>query len=203
MRANPKMAWGKVTNLVIGDTGFSGLVPKTLTPLTASLRAGINARDGVVVVSGQPLKVQRPTELLLFTESTQVWLGLPPFNESGIVSMTDSNGIPVPKTPKGLALGQPLKLMPQTTWIRWGGNNRNPWVKIFRTASREIMTIGSGMEKLSSTGYLVLDPTQYFSIEKPGLYKLTVSLRLYAVDTNTFLKPITLPPVSVDVRVEE
>ncbi len=202
MRVNPKMAWGDATNFVIGDTGFSGLVPKTLKPLTTSLRAGIDARDGVIVLSGQPLKVQRPTDLYLFTDSIEVWIGIPPFNESVIASMTDSNGVPVPRTPKGLALGQPLTLKPETTWTRWGMNNRNPWVKVFSIASCQVMTVGTGLEKLTSSGYLVLDPAQYFSIENPGLYKLTVTLRLYVVETNTFLKPITLPPVSVDVRVD-
>jgi hypothetical protein len=47
-----------------------------------------------------------------------------------------------------------------------------------------------------------LDPTKYFKITKQGLYKLTVTQRLYVMDTNTYLKAITLPPVSVKVRVE-
>ena len=203
MRANPKMAWGEKTNVVVGDTGFSGGIGNTLTPLTVELWAGIDARDGVIVLSGQPSKVVRPTDLHLFTGATQVWIGIPPFNESVTASMTDSNGAPVPKTVKGLALGQPLTLKPETTWTRWGGNNRNPWAKVYNIASRQVLTIGTGLEKLTSSGYLVLDPGQYFSIQNPGIYKLTVTLRLYVVETNMFLKPITLPPVSVDVRVQE
>lgn len=47
-----------------------------------------------------------------------------------------------------------------------------------------------------------LDPTRYFRIKQPGLYRLTVTQRIYIVDTNTYLKAITLPPVTVAVRVE-
>jgi hypothetical protein len=143
-----------------------------------------------------------PTVLYLFTDATDLWIGIPPFNESVIVSMTDSNGVPVPKTPKGSALGQPLTLKPETTLFRWGGNNRNPWVKVYSNAPCQVMTIGTGLEKELGPRYLLLDPAQYFSIEHPGLYKLTVTLRLYVVETNNFLKPITVPPVAVDLRIE-
>lgn len=201
MRANPKIVWGETTNFVTGNI-YTNFIVKPLKPLPTSLRAGIDARDGVIILSGQPLKVSNPAGFHVFTDSIQAWAGIPPFNESVILSMTDSNGMPVPKTVKGLALGQALTLKPETRWMTWDMNNRNPWFKIYSTADFELMKIGTGQEKYASPGYFVVNPTQYFSIKTPGLYKLTVTLRLYVVDTNTYLKSITLPPVTVPVRLE-
>ena len=64
------------------------------------------------------------------------------------------------------------------------------------------MVLGAETNSLKS-GMWELNPARYFIIEKPGLYKLTVIQRLYVADTNSYLKTITLPPVTVDVRVEK
>jgi len=42
-----------------------------------------------------------------------------------------------------------------------------------------------------------------FIVKITGLYKLTVSERLYVVDTNRCLKALALPPVTVDVKVKD
>ena len=48
-----------------------------------------------------------------------------------------------------------------------------------------------------------LDPTAYFVLEEPGLYRLTIAQRLYVADTNSCVKAITLPPVAVNVSVQK
>ena len=138
-RANPAMIWGDKTNFVTGDPFSSN--GTNLVPLAVTLRAGVNVKNGVIVLSGEPLRVLDPADINIFTDSTQVWLGVPPFNESVSVFMSDSNNLPVPQTPKGLAVGQPLMLEPGTTWFHWSLNNRNPWFRVFDTASYELMTI--------------------------------------------------------------
>lgn len=201
-RANPKMLWGETTNFV-GGTPFSSSVTNS-KPLPKTLRVGLNARDGMIILSGHPLKIVHPADLYVFTDSIDIWLGIPPFNERAIVSMADSNGVPVPKTDKGFLLGQPLTLKPKTTAFDWGGNNRNPWIKVFSIAPYGIMTIDTRQKGKSSPNDFgfVFDPTRYFSIKKPGVYQLTLAIRLYVVDTNRYLTPITLPPVNLPVRVE-
>lgn len=206
-RANPKMIWGETTNFVTGDPFSSS--GNTLKSLPTSLRVGLDVRDGAIILSGQPLRVSSPPEYLyVFTRSIRVWAGVPPFNQAVILSMTDSNSVPVPKTAKGLALGQSPTLKPETMWIHWGMNNRNPWLEVFNTAPCSIMTFGrytwhTNNERNVRWLGRAIEPTEYFSIKNPGLYKLIVTLRLYVVDTNTYLKPITLPPVTVPVRVEK
>lgn len=194
-RAKPRMIWGQTTNFIGGEPG------NNLMPLSLSLRAGVDAREGVVVLSGQPLKTLNYATLNVFTDSPQVWVGVPPFHESVILSMTGSNGVAVPKTAKGASLGQPLTLKPATTWFRWAGNRRNPWFKVYSTEGSIEMIILADQEKYATHGFFVVDPTEYFSIKNPGLYQLTVTLRLYVVDTNAYLKPITLPPVTVPMHV--
>jgi hypothetical protein len=121
--------------------------------------------------------------------------------------MTDTNGIPVPKTTLGLAFWQPLALKPNTGWRRFMINN-HARIGLSPKGVKEIPfldLIGSHLpltpENMAEAWEL--NPARYFLLEKPGLYKLTVTQRLYIADTNTYLKVITLPPVTVGVRVEE
>lgn len=203
MKANPNVLWGGRTNVVIGDLASSG--GNTLKPLPTSLWAGVNAKNGEIVFSDQPMQVLSPATVGVFTPATKVLRPcLPPLDQSVILSMSDSNSVPVPKTANGLALGQPLTLKPKTTFFQWAGNNRNPWLACLNTADYDVMTIGTSKRKTIWGGQdFVLDPVQYFRITNCGLYKLTITLRLYVVDTNTYLKLITLPPVTVPIRVEK
>ena len=214
-QANPKMIWSETTNFITGNPFSSA--GNILIPMSTSLSLGFNARDGLIILTGKPLKVSSPPSYLyVFTHSHRVFAGVPPFNQSVILSMTDSNGISLPKTVKGLDLGQPLTLKPKTDWFLWAGNNRNPWLIDFNTAPHQLITLGNyswhtNSEQIANSpgnkwnvwwlGH-VIEPAEYFSIKVPGLYKLTIAVRLYVVNTNTYLKPITLPPVTVPVRVE-
>lgn len=204
--ANPKMIYGEATNFIRGDVNAGLSAGGILRPLLTSLRVGIDARNsgnsnGLIILSGTPLAVLCPADLYVFSalESPHwIWVGVPPFNESVMLSMTDSNNVQVPMTPNGLALGRPLALRQKTTWSHWGGNNRHPWF----IAPYWLLTIGTRQEKYAGPRHFIVDPTQYFAINSPGSYELTITVRLYIVDTNTYLKPITLPPVTVPVRVK-
>lgn len=198
-RANPKMIWAGATNFIGGNPFSPG--GNTLAPLSLSLRAGLDVKDGVIVLSGKPFKILYPADIHIFTDSLQAWVGVPPFNQSVILSMSDSNNVPLSKTAKGDSLGQPLTLKPKTTWFDWTANNRNPSFKVFREASYELMTIGVP-QNVTGQYFKLDDPAEYFLIKSPGLYRLTIAFRLYVVDTNAYLKPLTLPPLVVPVRVE-
>lgn len=198
--AYPKMVFGGTTNFVRGDVN-DHIVAHALKPLATSIRAEIGAKDGIIHLSGQPLKVVKPAHLYVVRASRSphwIWVGVPPFKQSVNLSMTNAGGLPVERTTEGADLGQPLTLQTGTAWIKWGGNNRNPWFVV----PHELIKFASGLEKNASGNYFVVDPTRYFSIKAPGVYKMTVTLRLYVVGTNTYLRPITLPPVTVPVRVE-
>ncbi len=100
--------------------------------------------------------------------------------------MTDANGKAVPKTAEGRDLGQkglPAKVY-WSHWERYGYH-------------------GVDLLPHEDCKLYPLDPTKYFMIEQPGFYKLTLAQRLYVVDTNTYLKTISLPPVTIDVKVED
>ena len=202
INVNPKTFWGDMTNFLRGDH-FGG---KSLPTI---LRSAINVNNGVIIISGNPLKTIDPAELCIkniigslttnssISMSNIVLAYMPPFNEALVLAMTDSNNVPVPNTREGLLLGSPLDLKPNTRWINlpragsgqpgamslWPGEQQGIWSPTWPKECREF------------------DPLYFFKIKKPGLYKLTVMLRLYVEDTNTYLKAIALPPVTVDVLV--
>lgn len=135
-----------------------------------------------------------------------VFAFMPPVSERFEIAMTDKNGRPVPKTPAGLALGQPPTLKPNTKWFRFARNNHTRFGLLPKQVDEVELSdpAGPGVsltpENVAKTRGL--DPTAYFVLEEPGLYRLTVAQRLYVADTNLCLKVVTLPPVSVDVRVQ-
>lgn len=211
-RENPGIIWGDTTNFLTGDI-YTNVIATPLSPRPTSLRLAIASEnpDSTIVLSGQALKASTPQEYLyIFTQCPRVWVGVPPFNESVTLSMTDTNGTLLPKTLRGFSLGEPVSLKSKITWLDWGMNNRNPWFKVFDEAPYPLMFFGkSGGATNTSDEQNVrwlgraIEPAEYFSISDPGLYTLTISVRLYVIDTNMYLKPITLPPVSVNVRVEK
>ncbi|MGA3284636.1 MAG: hypothetical protein ABSD57_09295 [Verrucomicrobiota bacterium] len=176
--ANPKMIWGAATNFVTGD--ISGKAIYT------ALRAGINISNGMVVLSGNPPELLSKMEIGFENISTNfIQAARPKLNEWLTLSMTNTNGVPLPKTAEGMALGQQSSLKTNTFWPHW----------------RRYGTSAPLFDH--SVDMFTFDPTKYFKIEESGLYKLTVVQRLYVINTNTYLKTITLPPVTVDVRVEK
>ncbi len=210
--ANPKMLWGALTNFPASESVSSG---QPVPQLSLTLRAGVNAKGGVAILPDKAKKLLPPNaDIHIFTRSPNVWAGVPPFNESVILSMVDSNGVSVPRTTEGLALGKPLALPPKTTKFWWSGNNRHEWFRVLSTAPVQILAIGRDTPEVKKLRPdppehsarwmgMAIDPRRYFSIKKPGLYELSLTLRLYVIDTNTYLKPITLPTVSIPVFVEE
>lgn len=182
---NPKITWGEATNFWTGDPSGKYL-------FIATFKAGIYVKNSVIVLSGNPPKVVSPVEIgfanisAIQTNYDHIDCTLPRTNEWLNLSMVDSSGVPIPKTAEGLALGQPPSLKPHTLWRHWG--------RYGYAAPMFPNEIDMGYD---------FDPTKYFILKQPGLYKLTIVQRLYVDDTNQFLKAITLPPVSVDVRVEK
>jgi len=178
---NPKMLWGELTNLITGNTRISGTF-STLPPLKFSFRSGINVNNGLIIVSLKTKRVVNPAYRAIENFTTNLITAyLPEYNERFAVTLIDVNGVAVQKTKEGLSIGESPSLKPNTQQFQ-AKHNLPLWPK--------------------SIFMQELDPVKYFVIEKPGLYKLTLTQRLYVVKTNTFLETITLPPVTVDVRVE-
>jgi len=222
--ANPKMIWGEVTNFFRGDR-FGGV------PLPTALRSAINVKNGVIVLSGDPLKVVNSVELYieniagpLYESPTAYVQGvptfeasptnvviacMPPLDERLALTLTDTNGLPVTKTSEGRALNRPSSLKGKTRWSdlpRAGTGRRGMFSifprQLFQMAFSDKIGAGvrlSGQELERAWDF---DPTRYFEIEKPGLYKLTIVQRINIEDTNSYLKTISLPQLTVNVRVE-
>ncbi len=219
---NPPVIWGSETNFLRGAMA-------TGQPLVTSIRAGIQVVGGEIVLSGQPLKLEYPAYIGLENLDTNnypkpddlintgtvpandvIWMDLPPAKERLQLSMTDSSGAYVPKTPEGLSLGQPFSLKPKTGWMelpREGSGHRGmmalmpvPGLNSCGVDDWPNATFPSQEELKRGKE---LDPSRYFILTNTGFYKLTATLSIYVEDTNTCLKPVTLPPVTVDVRVKK
>lgn len=193
---SPAMIWGKTTNIMVADTFVSGIIG-TLNLIPVSVRAGIGVpnSNGAIILSLHD-KVIYPAftgyELVSAGVSNKfIGFFLPKRGEQFVLTMTDSNGVAVPKTKEGSDIGKPDSLKPKTSY--------------------HLIFLKRGYDYFSSPMRLgiddlhlnQLDPTKYFHLEKSGTYKLTFVQRLYVVDTNSYLKAVTLPPVTVDVRVEK
>ena len=215
---NPTIIWGGTTNFLRGSH-FGG------KPLSTSLRSVINASNGVIILSGRPLRVVQPACLyvenirgqLCYTSTTNLYMPMtnvvfaymPPINERLVLSMTDTNGAPVPKTPEGLLLGQPLSLKPKTRWddLPRVGTGQIGAFSIFPKQLFQVPFSDKNRTGVSLTDQEVkrdfeLDPTRYFIVVKSGLYKLAVVQCFYVEDTNAYLSPITLPALNVNVRID-
>lgn len=195
---NPKIIWGETTNIMVGNVYVSGNIGH-LNLIPASMRAGIGIPDsnGVIVISLHnkiTYPAYRAYELVPTNSATSnkpIDVFLPKRGEQFTLTLTDTTGAAVPKTADGLTIGKPDSLKAKTLYfliLQKGGYG------YFSSP----MWPGIDDPHLER-----LDPTKYFAIEKPGLYKLTMVQRLYVVDTNAFLEAITLPPVTVNVQVEK
>jgi hypothetical protein len=219
---NPPVIWG-------GETNFLRGAMATGQPLVTSIRAGIQVVGGEIVLSGQPLKLDHPAYIGLENLDTNaypkpddlinssgasandvIWMDLPPAKERLQLNMTDSSGATVPKTPEGLSLAQPFSLKPKAGWTQFQpeGTVRRGMVALMPVPGLNSCGVDDwpkstlpNREELKRGNEL--DPSRYFILTNTGLYKLTATLSIYVEDTNTCLKPVTLPPVTVDVRVEK
>jgi hypothetical protein len=121
-----------------------------------------------------------------FDPTNRIWTFIPPANECIALSMSDASGGLLPKTAEGLNLGQPPSLDRSARNFQWDKYG----------CECAVLLPDHDFELYS------LDPTKYFDIKNPGRYKLTLVQRIYVIDTNANLKPVELPPVSVDVEVQ-
>ena len=212
--ANPQMIWGAKTNFLRGQANGG--------PLQAVMRSGIDVSNGIIVLSGHPSHVMHPARFCLenclgplyFTPTydhgvaivpvdpkNMIHTYLPPFNERFDIAMTNATGEPVPKTPLGRNLGKPSSLKPNTPW----GPQLMDKYKLFSfTGPKDVLPMSFSDDTQGTPGDDNLDPTKYFKITKNGLYKLTITQRLFIMDTNrnSYVRAIELPPVTVPVRVE-
>lgn len=202
---NPGIVWGHATNFLRGSASGECL--------PTSLRIGVSVTNGVIVLSGKPLKPRYPARVFIQNHSgppfwtfpakhdkgptarvipTTNWVFayMPPIDQSLVVTMTDTNGVAVPKTPAGLATGRQPILKPKVTWYRFTRNNHNRFGLL-------------PMEDYENLGLNPLNPAKYFELESPGAYRLTLALRIFVMETNSFMRTVTLPPATVDVLVEK
>lgn len=216
-RANPQMAWGAVTN-------FARTEPWA-TNLPTSMRLALDVRsEGIIILSGQPLKPEKPARLLILNatgplsrlvnndtvnvDTNAVSVYLPPVQQRIELSMTDSEGAPVARTREGARLGAPLALREGTPFhesTREMKRKRLFKAGVFSRAFTDVPfadEYAPSMTARETSETMQFDPTKYFVIKEPGLYKLTATVRFYVHGTNDLLQPIVLPPVEVDVRVE-
>lgn len=195
---NSKMIFGDTTNVLMGNLRVpGGTITHWLDLVPAVFRAVIDVpnTNGVVILSLSnkiPYPALRGYELIsspiIVNSNSFVEAYLPRLGEEFVLTMTDTNGVTVPKTTEGKTIGKPDSLKPGTNF----------------TEARRKHYFGSPMwPGLEGIPLQWLDPAKYFVLEKPGLYKMTFVQRLYIVDSNLCLKSISLPPVKVDVRVEK
>ena len=181
---NPKMIWGQTTNLLVFPLNV--LSGQQLGPTLISVRAGIDVSNGVVVMSGSPPKLRHSIYVGHENVSSNLACAfLPAFDQRFTATVIDSNGAPLPKTSDGMRVGRPIALKANTPWQDWRNEN-----------------YFTGTLWPQSVDMYEFDPARYFRIERPGLYRLKIVQRLIVVNTNQFLETLTLPPVSVDVKVE-
>ncbi len=179
--------WGDKTNLNIGNVNYSGVLG-ALHPQLGTIRPGI-----CTAFNNNPISIcldtNKASQLVyacfenLSTNSIAAYL--PHFNERFEVSMIDSNGEFVPKTQKGLSVGQPTRLEPNIFWLR--AKDHKYQGEFFLNPQFMIL--------------YAFNPREYFAVQRLGFYKLFLVQHIYAVETNTFLKAFTLPPVAIDVNV--
>jgi hypothetical protein len=211
--ANPKMIWGDTTNFLRGQ--FNGGPLQTLQTV---MRSGIDVNGGIIILSGHPLEAAHPAQFciedclgpLFYTPTYDhgvpgipvdptnvIYCLLPPLNERFDITMTNSDGAPVLKTPEGRRLGKPVSLKSYTEW-----SPHSAYKQLNFLGPKEVLPMAFSDISQATPGMNDLDLTKYFKIRKKGYYKLTITQRLYVMDTNTYLKAVTLPPVTVPVRVE-
>jgi hypothetical protein len=208
--ANPQMIWGDATNFLGAEIHGR--------PLQAALRSGISVSNGIITLSGHPLEVVSPARFCfdhcsgpLFWPATNEGHGyaihlditnyvngyLPSLNERFDMVMTNADGAPVPKTPEGRRFGRSLSLEPNAMWPVNSVAHQG-----FDLLPRGVLPVPFSEFNQGIPGENDLDPTKYFKVVKRGLYKLTITQRVYIFGTNNYVKAITLPPVTVPVRVQ-
>jgi hypothetical protein len=194
-----QMVWGATTNLEVR-------APFDLVPV--SFKAGIRSSNGIIVFSRNPPKLLTPVSVYLENvHGRPIWttpattnngvvshdiekgeyvgfIFLPPESERLAIVMTNVDGVAMPKTQAGLNLTLPK--LGGKKWGHWDKDGRQD-LALLSHADNELY---------------FFDPTKYFVIEKAGMYKLRLVQHLYVIGANRLLEPLSLPPVTVDIKVE-
>ena len=157
-----------------------------------SLRAGLT-------YSGPEIRIDAGTGQLLGSCAltiTNVSAGrvnffFPPAGERDEFVVTGLQGDAVARTKVGYALGTPITNSVIHTWEA----NRMGY-------ARSWLGPGEGEYYENTFGGLnTLDLGKFFCLTNPGQYKLTRFAKVCFADTNGVLRTITLPPVSMPLRV--
>lgn len=187
---------GETTNIMVGDAYVSGVIHKlSLVPISLRAVIGIFGNETNITISlhkkNAVTPVARGYELIQNSPGATnkvIVTFLPRLGEQFELTMTDAHGVVVPKTSLAETIGKSDSLKPNTPA---GMARRNNYFYIPQWAD------------LPDSHWESLDPTKYFALEKPGAYKLVFVQRIYVEDEKTCLKSITLPAVTVNVRVED
>jgi len=219
--SRPRMIWGQATNFETGNS--AGQLFHT------TLRSGLDSANGEMLFSiggnlclnstrlclencfapSSPIQGTNLGGVMTFTVPLTNWTDvyLPPVGERLVLSMTDTNNVPVQKTSRGVSMDAPSNLKSMTSVFSYergdhqrlailpGGIVDIPFFD--RPRSTDFVSHHDDIETLD------LNPGKYFILNQPGLFKLTVTQRLYIVDTNLYLEAVTLPPVSINVQVSK
>ena len=110
---------------------------------------------------------------------------IPPESERYRVSLLDDQGRPVQRTAKGQSVGQPIRKNPVLK--RKGGEYEPFW---FEPSSR-------------SYSFQSFKPSDFFLVSKPGKYKFEWEMRLLYHNSATNFQTIVLPPVTLDIVVDQ
>jgi hypothetical protein len=158
--------------------------PITWGSATNGLRAGVRIQE---VLKGGSDAVCRTVIYFGVTNlATEVRAYCPKNEELFLAELIDSKGRPVPKTNLGARFGRAPAPHAKLSDRPRGGPNR--WQICIVTADRENQV----------SNFNIMD---HFSTPKPGMYRLTIELRMYERGTNGMLSLFRLPAVSLPVRV--
>jgi hypothetical protein len=183
--------WGIATNIVVGETHVSGVI-HGYDPKECILQVGICLSTNRIFYSNKSKMFFPPIYEVLLHSSTNsrnkyIPVYLPNLNEQFDINIVDQNGSNIKKTLGGISIGKSDTLAKSVSHnlARKYGYKSFPLWPNQTNVLREI-SIGN-----------------MFSIKTPGSYKMLFTQRVYIVNTNTFLKAITLPSVSVNIEVDE
>ncbi len=197
--ANPKMIWSEPTNI------FQEC--NSRINITVSVRGGIDASNGIIVLSEKPLKCADDVRLCIenYSESNWFFAYMPPIYQCLELGLADSSGAPVAATPAGALFGQKQDVKPGTPKYLYSKFHLTPFA-ISPKGVRQLALSDSISDPHSRSFDQIqslwrLDPSVYFDLNKTGEFKLTVIEKVYIFDSNSALRMVVLPPIAIPVGV--
>jgi hypothetical protein len=165
--------------------GVADQVPPIIWGSTTNgLRAGVGLQRSLK--EGSDVKCLTVIYFGITNLATEVRAYCPKTEELFSAELIDSRGTPVPKTRLGASFGRAPAPHAKLSDRPPGGPKR--WQICIVTADHENQV----------ADFNIMD---YFSTPEPGMYRLTVELRLYERGTNGTLNLFRPPVVSLSVRV--